>query len=110
MYAQANMGHPSRTKDHGWKMNSVKSGLRQLMRTGERKRDLSTACAPVPRHAGAGEMTSLWRTRFYISRRGSRNCRSVGFPDFLSRVVASVNCMWFSLGRTTKVALVRAVK
>jgi hypothetical protein len=31
-------------------------------------------------------------------------------PDFLSRVVASVNCMWFSLERTTKVALVRAVK
>jgi hypothetical protein len=22
-------------------------------------------------------------------------------PDFLSRVAASVNCMWFSLGRTT---------
>ncbi len=31
-------------------------------------------------------------------------------PDFLSRVVASVKSMWFSLGRTTKVALVRAVK
>jgi hypothetical protein len=31
-------------------------------------------------------------------------------PDFLSRVVASVNCVWFSLGRTTKVALVRVVK
>jgi hypothetical protein len=24
-------------------------------------------------------------------------------PDFLSRVVASINCMWFSLGRTTQV-------
>ncbi len=31
-------------------------------------------------------------------------------PDFLSRVVASVNCMWFSLGRTTKVVPVRVVK
>ena len=35
--------------------------------------------------------------------RGPRraHCRSLGFPDFLSRVAASINCMWFSLRRTT---------
>ena len=28
-------------------------------------------------------------------------CSLGAYPDFLSRVAASVNCMWFSLGRTT---------
>jgi hypothetical protein len=30
-------------------------------------------------------------------------CHPSASPDFLSRVAASVNCMWFSLGRTTYV-------
>jgi fumarate reductase subunit C len=29
--------------------------------------------------------------------------RSLAFPDFLSRVAASVRCVWFSLERTTSV-------
>jgi hypothetical protein len=48
------------------------------------------------------EMThSVLSLVFRVSKRCPRNCRSLGFPDFLSRVAASVNCMWFSLGRTT---------
>jgi hypothetical protein len=31
------------------------------------------------------------------------NCRSLAFPDFLSRVAASVSFVWFSLERTTSV-------
>jgi hypothetical protein len=57
----------------------------------------------------------LNRGAFQIEVRGTADPSTAGrdrsaSPDFLSRVEASVNCMWFSLGRTTKVALVRAVK
>jgi hypothetical protein len=52
-----------------------------------------------------------------ISRKGPRNCRclyatlgQVGFPDFLSRVAASIDCMWFSLRRTTYVVAVESDK
>jgi hypothetical protein len=38
-----------------------------------------------------------------ISTKGPLDCRSLGFPDFLSRVAASVSCVWFSLERTTSV-------
>jgi hypothetical protein len=35
--------------------------------------------SPVPRHAGAGEMTVFLNIVFRVSRRGPRNRRSLGF-------------------------------
>jgi hypothetical protein len=35
--------------------------------------------APVPRHAGAGEMTIQFGDEFRISTKGPRNCRSLGY-------------------------------
>ncbi len=67
--------------------------------------------APVPRHAGAGEMTILLSIVFPRFQQRSaktadpstaRRDRSAP-PDFLSKVAASVGCMWFSLRRTTYV-------
>ena len=54
-------------------------------------------CAPV-------EMTILWRYKIGVSRNGPLKPQIPRLPpDFLSRVAASVNFIWFSLRRTTNV-------
>jgi len=58
--------------------------MTSVMASGARKET-----APVPRHAGAGEMTILWWIRLRVSRKGPRNCRSLGYArdDKKERVV-----------------------
>jgi hypothetical protein len=46
-------------------------------------------------------MTTLFKHLIPHFHERSADCRSLGSPDFLSRVAASVNCVWFSLLRTT---------
>jgi hypothetical protein len=50
------------------------------------------------------EMTNCWRDEILHFQERSAELQIPRLPpDFLSRVAASVNCMWFSLGRTTYV-------
>src|ERR1700735_3264169 len=61
----------------------------------------------------SGRLEGCFSLRLKTSEFGNSEWRTAdpsASPDFLSRVAASVNCMWFSLGRTTQVATVRAVK
>jgi hypothetical protein len=50
-----------------------------------------------------GEMIILFEGMFRVSGEVRRTADPSATPDFLSRVVTSIKCMWFSLRRTTYV-------
>jgi hypothetical protein len=53
---------------------------------------------------GHGFRVCVRLVELWAGRSGAHEWRTAGpsaSPYFLSRVAASVNCMWFSLGRTT---------
>jgi hypothetical protein len=55
-----------------------------------------------PLRLASVEMTILWRDEIPRFQERSAELQIPRLPpDFLSRVAASVKCMWFSLGRTT---------
>ena len=67
--------------------------------TDTRSGELRTAS--LPSNNGLGNACELTRRGFCLGFR--RTAGPSASPDFLSRVAASINCMWFSLGRTTYV-------
>jgi len=53
-------------------------------------------------------MTILFEVGIAFPRKVRGTADPSASPDFLSRVAASVNCMWFSLGRTTSVVAIES--
>jgi hypothetical protein len=53
-------------------------------------------------------MTILFEVGIAFPRKVRGTADPSPSPDFPSRVAASVNCMWFSLGRTTSVVAVES--
>jgi hypothetical protein len=65
---------------------------------GRKTADLSTSLR------SGGDDNSGGRGGFALPRKVRGIADPSASPDFLSRVAASISCMWFSLGRTTQVA------